>query len=211
MPAERVKQGDWFNGGQPQRDDADDRPMTDDGEPGPVVADKPQRREGGAQHFGGRFPRASTDQGSKARNDWRRDEIRRALGRADRCSRRPSCLAARWKQPMSSSIRSTYMYVSRVTPYCPRGTLTGVKALKRRCHTANVIPNGEDKWMRDVGSGGQVAPRRVSTGQQGRRRPEEEESSAREAAEPRTAAVVGQRCGWGRRGSLPFDPQHHPA
>ena len=69
-----------------------------------------------------------------------------------------------------------YMYVPRVAPYCPRGTLTGVKALKRRCQMANVIPNGEDKWMRDVGSGGQVAPRRVSTGQQGRRRPEDEVS-----------------------------------
>ena len=33
VPAERVKQEDWFNGGQPQRDDADDRPMTDDGKP----------------------------------------------------------------------------------------------------------------------------------------------------------------------------------
>ena len=84
-------------------------------------------------------------------------------------------------------INLQYMYVPRVTPYCPRGTLTGVKALKRRCHTANVIPNGEDNWMRDVGSRGQVAPRRVSTGQQGRRWPEMEESSAREVA---TTAVT---------------------
>jgi hypothetical protein len=45
VPAERVKQEDWFNGGQPQQYDVDDRPMTDDGEPGPVVA--PCIRRGG--------------------------------------------------------------------------------------------------------------------------------------------------------------------
>ena len=32
--AERVKQEDWFNGGQPQQDDADDRPMTETGNQG---------------------------------------------------------------------------------------------------------------------------------------------------------------------------------
>ena len=37
VPAERVKQEGWLNGGQPQQGDADDRPMTDDGEPGQVV------------------------------------------------------------------------------------------------------------------------------------------------------------------------------
>jgi hypothetical protein len=44
--AERVQE-DWFNGGQPQQDDAEDRTMTDDGEPGPVVADNHSAAEAG--------------------------------------------------------------------------------------------------------------------------------------------------------------------